>query len=213
MNNVTDDHPQCSEQCLDEIVTGVMVAHERMRGVVAKTPLMFDEEFSKRYGLNLFIKREDLQPFVRAYKIRGAYNLISSLSDEEKERGVVCASAGNHSSGFSFSCNHLGVAGVVFMPTNTPDQKYEKTKKLGNGQVVVHKFGDTFDEACAKAKSYASETGAVFVHPFDDIRIISGQGTVGKEIVEQMDEVNEKIDAVLIPVGGGGLLSGVGAYV
>ncbi|MDB5191062.1 MAG: ilvA [Segetibacter sp.] len=182
-------------------------ATERIKQVVIKTPLVFNPHLSKRYGCNIFLKREDLQ-VVRSYKIRGAFNMISSLPAEKVDCGVVCASAGNHAQGFAYSCKKLNIRGVVFMPVITPNQKVQQTKMFGDDKVEVILTGDTFDDCCIAAKKYTIENGMTFIPPFDDYKIIEGQATVGVEIFEELSA----IDYIFIPVGGGGLSAGVGSY-
>ncbi|HTH32161.1 MAG TPA: threonine ammonia-lyase, partial [Lacibacter sp.] len=155
----------------------------------------------------VYLKREDLQ-VVRSYKLRGAYNMMSQLSQEQLDKGVVCASAGNHAQGFAYSCKKLNVKGVIFMPIITPNQKISQTKMFGEDFIEVRLVGDTFDDCAAAAKIYTQENGMTFIPPFDDLRIIEGQGTVGVEILEEQSE----IDYVFIPVGGGGLSAGIGSY-
>jgi threonine dehydratase len=155
----------------------------------------------------VYLKREDLQ-IVRSYKLRGAYNMMSLLPSNELAKGVVCASAGNHAQGFAYSCKKLNVQGVVFMPIITPNQKVSQTKMFGEGFVEVKLVGDTFDDCAVAAKKYTEEHGLTFIPPFDNIRIIEGQSTVGIEILEEQ----QNIDFVFLPVGGGGLSAGVGAY-
>ncbi len=179
----------------------------RLKKVVHRTPLQRNTHLSKKYNCNIFLKREDLQ-VVRSYKLRGAYNLMSSLSKEELERGVVCASAGNHAQGFAFSCKKLSAKGVVFMPTITPNQKVKQTQMHGEGNVEIKLVGDTFDDCAVAAKKFTEENGMTFVPPFDDYRIIEGQGTVAVEILEELNYV----DYLFVPVGGGGLSAGVGTY-
>jgi threonine dehydratase len=179
----------------------------RLKKIVNKTPLQRNNHLSKKYNCNIFLKREDLQ-VVRSYKLRGAYNLMSSLSKEELERGVVCASAGNHAQGFAFSCKKLNAKGVVFMPTITPNQKVKQTQMHGEGNVGIRLVGDTFDDCAVAAKKFTEENGMTFVPPFDDHRIIEGQGTVAVEILEELSYV----DYLFVPVGGGGLSAGVGSY-
>ncbi len=179
----------------------------RISEAVKKTPLEFSKRLSKKYSAKIYLKREDLQE-VRSYKIRGAYNLISTLSKSERKRGVVCASAGNHAQGVAFSCSRLKIKGVIFMPTITPFQKINRVKHFGDGWVEVKLFGQTFDEACAEALTYTKRHDKVFVHPFADPRIISGQGTVGLEIIQDLS----KLDYCVAPIGGGGLISGVSTY-
>jgi len=179
----------------------------RLKKVVTKTPLQLNLNLSKKYQCNVYLKREDLQ-VVRSYKLRGAYNMMSSLPAEQLAKGVVCASAGNHAQGFAFSCKKLHVKGVVFMPIITPNQKVQQTKMFGEDKVEIVLIGDTYDDCATAAKKYTEEHGMTFIPPFDDPRIIEGQGTVAVEILEDLSD----IDYVFVPVGGGGLSSGVGSY-
>ena len=179
----------------------------RLKNVVNRTPLSFNHNLSRKYQCNVFLKREDLQ-VVRSYKLRGAYNMMSSLSQDQLQRGVVCASAGNHAQGFAYSCKKLNTKGVVFMPVITPNQKITQTKMFGEDNITVKLVGDTFDDCAIAAKKYTEENGMTFIPPFDDYKIIEGQGTVGLEILE--DESN--VDFLFMPVGGGGLSAGVGSY-
>jgi threonine dehydratase len=179
----------------------------RLKNVVTRTPLQLNKTLSKQYNCNVYLKREDMQ-VVRSYKLRGAYNMMSSLDKAHLSKGVVCASAGNHAQGFAFSCHALGVKGVVFMPITTPNQKVEQTKMFGENNIEVVLTGDTFDDCAAAAKQYCLDNAMTFIPPFDDIKIIEGQSTVGVEIFE--DQPN--IDYIFIPVGGGGLSAGVGLY-
>lgn len=182
-------------------------AAERLKKVVKRTPLTFNHNLSKKYQCNVFLKREDLQA-VRSYKLRGAYNMMSSLQPEQLQRGVVCASAGNHAQGFAYSCKKLNAKGVVFMPIITSNQKVNQTKMFGEGFIEIKLVGDTFDDCAVAAKKFTEETGMTFIPPFDDLKIIEGQGTVGVEILEDQSDV----DYLFIPVGGGGLSAGVGFY-
>jgi threonine dehydratase len=182
-------------------------AYARLKDVVKKTPLIYNHNLSRKYGCDVYLKREDLQ-IVRSYKLRGAYNMMSLLPSNELAKGVVCASAGNHAQGFAYSCKKLNVLGVVFMPIITPNQKVSQTKMFGEGFVEVKLVGDTFDDCAVAAKKYTEEHGLTFIPPFDNIRIIEGQSTVGIEILEEQ----QNIDFVFLPVGGGGLSAGVGAY-
>ena len=179
----------------------------RLKKIVNRTPLQFSHSLSKKYQCNVYLKREDLQ-VVRSYKLRGAYNMMSSLPKEQLQKGVVCASAGNHAQGFAYSCKKLNTKGVVFMPVITPNQKIKQTKMFGEDFVEVKLVGDTFDDCAVAAKKYTEENGMTFIPPFDDYKIIEGQGTVGVEILEDQSD----IDFLFIPVGGGGLTSGVGSY-
>lgn len=198
----------------------------RIKKVVSKTPLQLNRNLSKKYQCNVYLKREDLQ-LVRSYKLRGAYNMMSSLPKEQLQKGVVCASAGNHAQGFAYSCKKLKINGVVFMPVTTPNQKINQTKMFGEDFIEVRLIGDTFDDCATAAKNYTEENGLTFIPPFDDYKIIEGQGTVGVEILEQFQglsslpsspfpppsgEIEGALDFIFIPVGGGGLSAGVGAY-
>ncbi|MFY0544997.1 threonine ammonia-lyase IlvA [Brevibacillus sp. H7] len=186
-----------------------VVAHHALKDVIEKTPLQKNKRLSERYGCNVYLKREDLQ-VVRSFKIRGAYNLIRSLTDSERKNGVVCASAGNHAQGVAYSCSLLEIQGKIFMPTTTPRQKVSQVKLFGGPFVEVVLTGDTFDDSFAEAMKYCTEENMTFVHPFDDLRVIAGQGTVGTEILQDMEE---PIDYVFMSIGGGGLAAGVGSYV
>lgn len=176
--------------------------------IVRATPLMKNQNLSERYSSNIFLKREDLQ-IVRSYKIRGAYNKISGLSEEERQRGVVCASAGNHAQGVAYSCQKLGIMGKIYMPTTTPKQKITQVKMFGKDKIQVVLTGDTYDAASDAAHRDSLETGMVYIHPFDDPQIIEGQATVGIEILQ---DFSGTIDYLFLPIGGGGLAAGVGAY-
>ena len=182
-------------------------AAERLKPVVNKTPLAYNHNLSQKYGCRVYLKREDLQ-IVRSYKLRGAYNMISSLSEEERAGGVVCASAGNHAQGFAYSCKKLGIKGVVFMPVITPQQKVKQTRMFGGDAIEIKLVGDTFDDCAFAARHYTKQQGMTFIPPFDDHRIIEGQGTVAVEIHQEQPEV----DYVFVPIGGGGLCAGVGSY-
>lgn len=179
----------------------------RLRRIVTRTPLTLNRNLSRKYQCNVYLKREDLQ-VVRSYKLRGAYNMMSSLPPEQLQKGVVCASAGNHAQGFAYSCRKLNVHGVVFMPIITPNQKVSQTRMFGESNIEIRLVGDTFDDCAIAAKEYTEAHGLTFIPPFDDLRIIEGQGTVGLEILEDQPEV----DYLFIPVGGGGLSAGVGSY-
>lgn len=182
-------------------------AADRIKKVVNRTPLQYNSNLSHKYHCEVYLKREDLQ-VVRSYKIRGAYNMMSSLPAEQLAKGVVCASAGNHAQGFAYSCKKLNVKGVIFMPVITPNQKISQTKMHGDGFVEVKLVGDTFDDCAQAAKEFTEANGMVFIPPFDDLRIIEGQATVGVEVLEDLPQV----DYLFVPVGGGGLSAGMGAY-
>lgn len=185
----------------------IPAAANLLKNIINRTPLSFNANLSKKYNCNVFLKREDLQ-VVRSYKLRGAYNMMSSLSTHQLQKGVVCASAGNHAQGFAFSCKKLQVKGVVFMPVVTPNQKISQTKMFGENWIDVKLVGDTFDDCAVAAKKYTLQNEMTFIPPFDDYKIIEGQGTVGLEILEDQPQ----IDYLFLPVGGGGLSAGVGSY-
>ena len=183
-------------------------AAQRLKGIALETPLQLNASLSRRYNCNVYLKREDLQP-VRSYKLRGAYNMMSSLPPEQLEKGVVCASAGNHAQGFAFSCRLLNIKGVVFMPIITPNQKVTQTKMFGGDAIEVRLTGDTFDDCADAAREYTSRHSLTFIPPFDNEKIIEGQGTVGVEILSVLPQP----DFIFLPIGGGGLCAGVGIYV
>ncbi len=182
-------------------------AQQSIKGVVQTTPLVFMKNFSERYQANIYFKREDVQ-VVRSYKIRGAYNKIQGLSKEELINGIVCASAGNHAQGVAYACNKLKVYGTIFMPVTTPNQKIDQVNMFGGQFVEVRLFGDSFDDSQKAASEFCKENKSTFVHPFDDLDVIAGQGTVGLEI---LNDSEKPIDYLFLPVGGGGLASGVGS--
>lgn len=187
-------------------------ATQRLKSVVTHTPLQLNANLSRKYQCNVYLKREDLQ-IVRSYKIRGAYNMMRQLSAEQLAKGVVCASAGNHAQGFAYSCKLLGVKGVVFMPIPSPQQKIAQTKMFGDNFIEVKLVGDTFDDTAVAAKAYTTAHGMTFIPPFDHPDIIAGQATVGVEILEDLPNFTEaNLDYVFLPIGGGGLSAGVGAY-
>ncbi|MFZ9074905.1 MAG: threonine ammonia-lyase IlvA [Flavobacteriaceae bacterium] len=184
---------------------GVLEAADRLEGLTRLTPLEKNKRLSVLTGASVFLKREDLQ-LVRSFKIRGAYNKIASLTAKEKNTGIVCASAGNHAQGFAFSCQELEIKGEVFMPATTPQQKISQVRMFGGDFVDIVLIGDTYD-ACQKvALESAKNSGKIFIHPFDDPLVIEGQATLALEMLEQYSEV---LDVLLVPIGGGGLVSGV----
>ncbi|WP_431925767.1 threonine ammonia-lyase IlvA [Nonomuraea jabiensis] len=183
-------------------------AAERLRPVIRHTALEPNHRLSDLIGGQVLLKREDAQ-VCRSYKVRGAFNLIASLTDEERRRGVVCASAGNHGQGVAFACARLGISGRVYVPSTTPRQKRERIAALGGDRVEVVVGGGTYDEASSAAHADSEHTGAIYVHPFDDVRTMAGQGTVGLEILAQCEEAPH---TVVVPVGGGGLISGIAVW-
>ncbi|RKR85023.1 L-threonine ammonia-lyase [Mucilaginibacter gracilis] len=190
-----------------QITLDFNAAYERLKRIVKRTPLEFNSGLSEKYGCEVYLKREDLQ-IVRSYKLRGAYNMISQLNQDQLNRGVVCASAGNHAQGVAFSCSNLGTLGVIFMPEITPNQKVKQTEMFGAGKVKIVLVGDTFDDCLAEALAYTKANNMTFIPPFDNYSVIEGQGTVGVEILQDLPGV----EAVIMPVGGGGLAAGTGSY-
>ncbi|MEI6865684.1 MAG: threonine ammonia-lyase IlvA [Flavicella sp.] len=186
-------------------IEAVLKAQKNIKKVVQRTPLDYMENYSKNYDATISFKREDLQ-VVRSYKIRGAYNRIKNLSKTELQNGVVCASAGNHAQGVAIACQKLKVPCVVFMPITTSSQKIGQVHMFGQSYVEVVLVGDTYDASYEAASIYCIKNKATFVHPFDDLDVIAGQGTVGLEII---DQTKESIDYLFLPVGGGGLAAGV----
>ncbi|VAW24891.1 Threonine dehydratase biosynthetic [hydrothermal vent metagenome] len=180
-------------------------AQHNIKGVVEQTPLVFMKNFSERYQATIYFKREDLQ-VVRSYKIRGAFNKIQGLTNEELKNGIVCASAGNHAQGVAYACKKLKVKGTIFMPVTTPHQKIDQVKMFGGKFIEIQLFGDSFDDSQKAAIEFCTTNKRTFVHPFDDIEVIAGQGTVGLEI---LNDTSNPIDYLFLPVGGGGLASGV----
>ena len=184
---------------------GVESAAKKLKGLTRITPLEFNKRLSKNVNASVFLKREDLQQ-VRSFKIRGAYNKISSLKKEEIKKGIICASAGNHAQGFAFSCKKLEIKGEVYMPATTPDQKVSQVRMFGGEFVDIILVGDSYD-ACQKvALDAAKDANKTFIHPFDDPEIIEGQGTIA---LEMLDQYSKGFDYVLVPLGGGGLVSGM----
>ena len=186
---------------------GVADASARLNNIVKRTPLELNRNLSAKYHCNIYLKREDMQ-VVRSYKLRGAYNMLSTLPEEQLRKGVVCASAGNHAQGFAYSCKKLHCHGVVFMPVITPKQKVKQTKMFGENAVEIKLVGDSFEECAEAAIEYCKKNNQAFIPPYDNLKIIEGQATVGLEILEDLNHV----DFLFVPVGGGGLASGVGSY-
>jgi threonine dehydratase len=188
---------------------GVEEAASRLQDIAQHTPLQRSDFLSEKFQADIWLKREDMQ-VVRSYKVRGAYNFISHLNDEEKDKGVVCASAGNHAQGFAWSCHRLGIKGTVFMPATTSKQKIRQVRYIGRDHVDVILFGDTYDDARDHAHEYSRQHNRTYVPAFDHPLIIEGQGTVGKEILEQ--NTGPVPDYLFLPVGGGGLSAGCSLY-
>ncbi|WP_342566622.1 threonine ammonia-lyase IlvA [Psychrobacillus sp. FSL K6-4046] len=190
-------------------IEDVLRAHQFLKEVVLHTPLQKNDYLSEKYEANIYFKREDLQ-HVRSFKLRGAYYKIKSVEEKARENGVVCASAGNHAQGVAYACAHLGIYAKIFMPLTTPSQKIEQVRMFGREFVEIILAGDTFDDSASSAVAYANENDRLFIHPFDDLDIIAGQGTVAVEI---MNDIDEKLDYVFSSIGGGGLVSGVSSYI
>lgn len=186
-------------------LSAVKQAADRIAQVSVLTPLLPSATYSRKYNARVFLKREDLQQ-VRSYKIRGAFNKIASLSPEQLEKGVICASAGNHAQGVAFACNHLGVKAVIYMPVTTPKQKVEMTRMFGGQWTEVILKGDAFDDSQQQAVLHGEAEDLVFIHPFDDEKVIEGQATIALEILQQ---TAEPVDYIFAPLGGGGLLAGL----
>ena len=190
----------------------IVDAHKVLKSVVEKTPLDFDRYLSEKYGATIYLKRENMQK-VRSFKIRGAYYAISQLSDEEKKRGVVCASAGNHAQGVAYTCNEMKIPATIFMPVTTTQQKILQDQFFCGSFVNIQLVGDTFDASAQAAQDFTKAEGMTFIDPFDDDNVQAGQGTVAYEIYEQAQEEGVSFDQIFVPVGGGGLISGVSAYI
>lgn len=176
-------------------------ARENLKGVIKETPLIYSDFYSKEDNCNIYIKPENFQK-TGSFKIRGAYNKIANLTSEECEKGIISASAGNHAQGVAFSAQRRGIKSTIVMPNVTPLLKIDATKAYGS-EVLIH--GDVYDEAYAKAVELSNECGYTFVHPFDDYDVLCGQGTIGLEILDEL----ENVDEILVPIGGGGLISGI----
>ena len=189
-------------------VKDILNAAQRLRGIISSTPLMYSINLSEQYQADIWLKREDLQ-VVRSYKIRGAYNKMASLPVKALANGVVCASAGNHAQGVAYACQKLKVKGTIFMPIPTPKQKVKQVAMFGKDMIEIRLVGDTFDDASAEAERFCIEHQCQFIPPFNDLKVIEGQGTVGLEIHH---DATRPIDYLFMPIGGGGLTAGVGSY-
>ena len=185
-------------------IENIRNASNKLADVVIKSPLEKNLKLNTNFSSNIYLKREDLQQ-VRSFKIRGALNKILSLSDSESSKGIVCASAGNHAQGFAFACKMLNIDGNVFMPIHTTKQKIQQVEKFGGDKIKIKLVGDNFGQAYAEALSFCKKNAKIFIHPFDDLKVIEGQATVFLEII---DQANFDIDYIFIPIGGGGLISG-----
>lgn len=187
----------------------ILRAGHDLKGIAKNHPLELNSVLSERYQCQVYLKREDLQT-VRSFKIRGAYNKMCQLTEEERDRGVVCASAGNHAQGVAFSCKAMGCHGKIFMPVTTPKQKVSQVARFGGEFVDIILVGDTFDDSNEAATKLSEEQNMPFIHPFNDPLVIAGQGTIGLEI---MNDDAGHMDYVFATIGGGGLASGVGSYI
>jgi len=184
---------------------GVKKAHSILEHIVVRTPLAPNINLSTDFAAEIFLKREDLQ-IVRSYKIRGAYNKMNSLDAVQRANGIVCASAGNHAQGVAYSCHLLNIRAKIYMPLTTPKQKIKQVELFGRGHIEIILWGNTFDDAYLEAIKDAGENNKVFIHPFDDPKVIAGQGTIGLEV---LDAFKGPIDYIFVPVGGGGLAAGL----
>jgi threonine dehydratase len=192
-------------QAADPLLASIEQAQFQLRDVVSATPLSLNVNLSEEFQACIYLKREDLQA-VRSYKIRGAYNKISSLDEIEKRQGIICASAGNHAQGVAYSCQLLKIHGKIYMPKTTPKQKIKQVQLFGKNFIEIVLVGDTFDDAYKHAIDDATANKLVFVHPFNDLHVIAGQGTVGLEILQA---AKQTIDYIFVPIGGGGLAAGL----
>ncbi|MGB0260631.1 MAG: threonine ammonia-lyase IlvA [Flavobacteriaceae bacterium] len=186
-------------------ITLIEQAKSIVSDVAVETVLQANDRLSADYNANIFLKREDLQP-VRSFKLRGAYNKIANLNNEERAAGVVCASAGNHAQGVALACQKLGIKGTIFMPVPTPKQKFNQVRMFGGSDVDIQLVGDTYDDAYQAAQAFCTSQNSTFVHPFDDDQVVAGQATLALEIIAQSEE---PIDYMFVPIGGGGLISGI----
>ncbi|MDC7953379.1 threonine ammonia-lyase IlvA [Liquorilactobacillus mali] len=189
----------------------VQQAYEVLKPVVRHTPLQYDAYLSQKYNCQVYLKREDLQ-VVRSFKLRGAYYGIAQLSDETRKKGVVCASAGNHAQGVAWTCKKLEIPAIIFMPTTTPKQKIDQVKFFGKEYATIQLIGDTFDDSADAAKKYCQQKSFTFIAPFNDLQTMSGQGSVAVEIYQDMVKNKIQVDYLLSAIGGGGLISGISAY-
>ena len=186
-------------------------AHKVLKDVVVYTPLDYDCYLSEKYQAKIFIKKENLQR-VRSFKIRGAYYAISQLTSDERNRGVVCASAGNHAQGVAYTCREMKIPATIFMPVTTPQQKIGQVRFFGGDYVDIQLVGDTFDASAKAAQEFTELHKLTFIDPFDNPRVQAGQGTVAYEILEEAQREGIEFNQVFVPIGGGGLISGMATY-
>lgn len=189
----------------------IQSAQARISSEIAPTPLQYCPRLSRQTGYKVYLKREDLQD-VRSYKIRGAVYAISNLSEEQREAGIVAASAGNHAQGVAYACRTMGITGKIFVPSPTPKQKRDRILVHGGDMIELVVTGANFDEAAAAARADAEARGATVIEPFDARDTITGQATVAAEILSQLSAKGETLNTVVVPVGGGGLLAGITSY-
>ncbi|AEG84202.1 threonine ammonia-lyase IlvA [Corynebacterium ulcerans] len=209
----TSDKKQIANSASHEVhAADIQMAQARISASIAPTPLQYCPRLSQATGAEVYLKREDLQD-VRSYKIRGAVNAISQLSDAQRAAGIVAASAGNHAQGVAFACRTMGIKGRIYVPAATPKQKRDRILVHGGESVELVVTGANFDEAAAAARAYSGETGATMVEPFDNRDTVIGQGTVAAEVLAQLTSLGKSLDSIVVPVGGGGLLSGILSYV
>lgn len=201
-----DARPVCDNRPMDANEYLNLIRDAKVYDVAIKSPLERANLLSTRTNNTILMKREDLQP-VFSFKLRGAYNKIATLSDDQTTNGVICSSAGNHAQGVALAAQKRGIRAVIVMPVTTPSIKVDAVRALG-GEVVL--FGDAYDDAYQHARKLESQQGLVFIHPFDDAAVIAGQGTIGAEILQQQ---GSEIDAVFVPIGGGGLIAGIATYI
>src|SRR5688500_9406841 len=202
------ESPTALSSHLDVSAADVDAAAERIKGTALLTPLHLSARLSAQSGANVWLKREDMQP-VRSYKIRGAQNFLAQLNERHRAAGVICASAGNHGQGVALACASLGVKALIYIPSTTPRQKRDRMNALGNGHVQLVVTGETYDDSYQAALEEVGRSGMTMVPAFDDARTISVQGTVAREIVDQLGGAP---DVVLVPVGGGGMVAGMLAW-
>ncbi|MFN8254071.1 MAG: threonine ammonia-lyase IlvA [Bacteroidales bacterium] len=201
----TQKHSQAGKSPYLPDLQSIYEAKRNINGIINQTPLLLNQNYSDLFQCKIYFKREDLQK-TRSYKLRGAFHKISLLDKEQLKKGIVCASAGNHAQGVALSCHELGVNGRIYMPVTTPKQKIKQVQMFGKNKVEIKLVGDTFDAAKEEALAYSKKNGSNFIPPFDDINIIEGQATIGLEILEGL---NESVDYLVVPIGGGGLIAGL----
>ena len=189
-------------------VEDILIAYQHLKDIVTHTPLQKNERLSEKYDCDIYLKREDLQ-VVRSFKLRGAFYAMKMLPEDKLENGVICASAGNHAQGVAYACRKLKINGKIFMPTTTPRQKIQSVEMHGREYVEIVLTGDSFDASYNQAVICAEEEGRTFIHPFNDEKVMAGQGTIAVEILQDCED---SIDFVFGSIGGGGLMSGMSSY-